>query len=61
MAPMDPPLPFQLQNPERLRKKFATAGLSDIKIETIIETTEFQTGKELRDWLVGATRSSRWC
>ena len=39
MAPMDPPLPFQLQNPERLRKKFAAAGLSDIKIETIIETT----------------------
>ena len=51
--PMDsPPLPFQLQNPERLRKEFATAGLSDIKVETIIETTEFQTGKALWDWLV---------
>jgi hypothetical protein len=51
--PMNPPpLPFQLQNPERLRKEFATAGLSDIKVETIIETTEFQTGKELWDWLV---------
>jgi ubiquinone/menaquinone biosynthesis C-methylase UbiE len=51
--PMDPPpLPFQLQNPERLRKEFATAGLSDIRVETIIETTEFQTGKELWDWLV---------
>jgi hypothetical protein len=46
-----PPLPFQLQNPERLRKEFATAGLSDINVETIIETTEFQTGKELWDWL----------
>jgi ubiquinone/menaquinone biosynthesis C-methylase UbiE len=51
--PMDPPpLPFQLQNPERLRKEFATAGLKDIKVETITETTEFQTGKELWDWLV---------
>jgi hypothetical protein len=42
--PMDPPpLPFQLQDPERLRKEFATAGLKDIKVETITETTEFQT------------------
>jgi ubiquinone/menaquinone biosynthesis C-methylase UbiE len=51
--PMDPPpLPFQLQDPERLRKEFATAGLQDIQIETITEATEFQTGKELWDWLV---------
>jgi pimeloyl-ACP methyl ester carboxylesterase/ubiquinone/menaquinone biosynthesis C-methylase UbiE len=51
--PMDPPpLPFQLQDPERLRKEFATAGLKDIKVETITETTEFRTGKELWDWLV---------
>ena len=51
--PMDPPpLPFQLQDPERLRKEFAAAGLKDIKVETITETTEFQTGKELWDWLV---------
>jgi SAM-dependent methyltransferase len=51
--PMDPPpLPFQLQDPERLRKELATAGLKDIKVETITETTEFQTGKELWDWLV---------
>jgi ubiquinone/menaquinone biosynthesis C-methylase UbiE len=47
-----PPLPFQLQDPERLRKEFATAGLKDIQVETITETTEFQTGKELWDWLV---------
>ena len=41
--PMDPPpLPFQLQDPERLRKEFATAGLKDIKVETITETTEFR-------------------
>ena len=51
--PMEPPpLPFQLQDPERLRKEFATAGLKDIKVETITETTEFQTGKALWDWLV---------
>ena len=51
--PMNPPpLPFQLQEPERLRKEFAIAGLKDIKVETITETTEFQTGQELWDWLV---------
>ncbi len=51
--PMDPPpLPFQLQDPEKLHKEFATAGLQDIKVATITETSEFQTGKALWDWLV---------
>ena len=51
--PMDPPpLPFQLQDPERLRKEFATAGLKGIKVETITETTKFRTGKDLWEWLV---------
>ncbi|HEY7914712.1 MAG TPA: class I SAM-dependent methyltransferase [Blastocatellia bacterium] len=52
MAP--PPLPFQLQDPERLRKELAAAGLKDIKAETITETLEFQTGRELWDWLVSS-------
>lgn len=51
--PMDPPpLPFQLQDPERLRKEFTAVRLKDIKVETITETTEFRTGQELWDWLV---------
>ena len=51
--PMDPPpLPFQLQDPERLRQELAAAGLKGIQVETIAETTRFQTGKELWDWLV---------
>jgi SAM-dependent methyltransferase len=51
--PMDPPpLPFQLQDPERLRKELAGAGLKDVKVETITETTEFRSGEELWDWLV---------
>jgi SAM-dependent methyltransferase len=51
--PMDPPpLPFQLQDPERLRSELASAGLKNINVETIIETTEFRTGKELWDWIV---------
>jgi ubiquinone/menaquinone biosynthesis C-methylase UbiE len=51
--PMDPPpLPFQLEDPERLREELARAGLKDIKVETITEATEFQTGEQLWDWLV---------
>src|SRR5690606_7235276 len=49
--PMDPPpLPFQLQNPERLRQELTAAGLTDVRIETITETLEFETGKGLWDW-----------
>jgi ubiquinone/menaquinone biosynthesis C-methylase UbiE len=51
--PMDPPpLPFQLQDPAKLRKEFAAIGLKDVRVETITETTEFKTGKDLWDWLV---------
>lgn len=51
--PPDPsPLPFQLQDPERLRTELAAAGLKDVKVETITEATEFRTGMELWDWLV---------
>jgi ubiquinone/menaquinone biosynthesis C-methylase UbiE len=51
--PMDPPpLPFQLQDPERLRMELANAGLTEITVETITETTAFQTGVELWEWLI---------
>jgi ubiquinone/menaquinone biosynthesis C-methylase UbiE len=51
--PMDPlPLPFQLQDPERLRTELASAGLSDIKVDAITETTDFRSGMELWDWLI---------
>ncbi|MCK0505327.1 class I SAM-dependent methyltransferase [Aromatoleum anaerobium] len=51
--PMDPPpLPFQLQDPARLRQEFATAGLKDIKVETITETTEFKSAQDLWEWIV---------
>jgi ubiquinone/menaquinone biosynthesis C-methylase UbiE len=51
--PVDPaPLEFQLADPERLRKELAAAGLKDVKVETITETTEHKTGKDLWEWLV---------
>lgn len=51
--PMDPlPLPFQLQDPERLRHELATTGLRDIRVETIVERTRFRSGAHFWDWLV---------
>jgi ubiquinone/menaquinone biosynthesis C-methylase UbiE len=51
--PMDPPpLPFQLQDPDRLRNVLAAVGLRDVTVETVVETTGFRTGQDLWDWLV---------
>jgi ubiquinone/menaquinone biosynthesis C-methylase UbiE len=51
--PMDPlPLPFQVQDPERLRQALVDAGLRRVEVETITETTEYTSGEHLWDWLV---------
>lgn len=47
-----PPLPFQLKDPQRLRDELVSAGLRDVTVETILETTEFRTGKDLWEWIV---------
>jgi ubiquinone/menaquinone biosynthesis C-methylase UbiE len=53
--PMDPPpLPFQLQDPEKLRLELGKAGLKDIRVETITERLEFQSGQHLWDWLTNS-------
>jgi SAM-dependent methyltransferase len=51
--PMEPlPLPFQLQDPERLRQELAAAGLGEIRVETVVERTEFRSGAHFWDWVV---------
>jgi ubiquinone/menaquinone biosynthesis C-methylase UbiE len=51
--PPDPvPLPFQLQDPERLRQELTRAGLHDVAVDTISERTEFTSGEHFWDWLV---------
>lgn len=48
--PVDPPpLPFQVSDPEVLRQRFAEAGLKDIRVETVTEKMEFQSGNEMYD------------
>jgi ubiquinone/menaquinone biosynthesis C-methylase UbiE len=51
--PMDPlPLPFQLQDPARLRRELESAGLRQVGVETITEETEFASGEHMWDWLL---------
>lgn len=49
-----PPLPFQLQDPETLRRELEVAGLRDVVVETITASLEFETGRELWEWLVSS-------
>jgi len=49
-----PPLEFQLADPDRLRKELSTAGLKDVKVLTITETTEHESGTDLWEWLVSS-------
>lgn len=49
-----PPLPFQLQDPERLREELTRAGLRDVRVEAITESLEFRSGRQLWDWLVNS-------
>ncbi len=53
--PMDPPpLPFQLQDPEKLRQELGKAELKNVRVETITEKLEFQSGQQLWDWLTNS-------
>lgn len=49
-----PPLPLQLQDPERVRRELTAAGLHDVTVETVTETLAFPTGQSLWDWLVSS-------
>jgi ubiquinone/menaquinone biosynthesis C-methylase UbiE len=53
--PMDPPpLEFQLADPDRMLSELTAAGLKLVKVETVTETTEHKSGKDLWEWLVSS-------
>lgn len=53
--PFDPPpLPFQLQDPRRLRTEFLGAGLKNVQVETIKESTQFASGAAFWDWVISS-------
>ena len=54
-----PPLPFQVADPEKLRRELAAAGLAEVSVETIIETLEFTSGTELYDWVTNSNPVGR--
>ena len=54
-----PPLPFQVADPEKLRRELAAAGLTDVSVETIIETLEFSSGVQLYDWVTNSNPVGR--
>ncbi len=48
--PMDPPpLPFQVADPEKLRRELAEAGLKDVRVETITWRMEFRSATHMWD------------
>lgn len=49
-----PPLEFQLAAPERLRAELVNAGLRNVSVETVTESTEFESGAALQDWIVSS-------
>lgn len=49
-----PPLEFQLADPERVRSELTGAGLGNVGVQTIIETTEFPDGDTLWDWIISS-------
>lgn len=53
--PQDPPpLEFQVADPERLREELAEAGLREVRVDTVTETTEFESGDALWEWVVSS-------
>lgn len=49
-----PPLPFQVADPARLRDELVAAGLADVRVETIVETLRFGSGRAMWDWVVNS-------
>jgi hypothetical protein len=49
-----PPLPFQLQDPAKLRLELGKAGLEDIRVEPGAEQLTLRSGKALWDWLINS-------
>ena len=49
-----PPLEFQLADAGRLRREFSAAGLKNIRVDTVIEATDFENGDALWDWIVAS-------
>lgn len=53
--PMDPPpLPFQLQDPERLHREMVDAGLKEVRVEETREGIKYKSGRHFWDWVTNS-------
>ncbi|HEU4619732.1 MAG TPA: class I SAM-dependent methyltransferase [Gammaproteobacteria bacterium] len=52
--PADPPLEFQVADPDVMRRRLVAAGLRDVRVDTShCERIEVRSGQELWDWCLG--------
>jgi ubiquinone/menaquinone biosynthesis C-methylase UbiE len=53
--PMDPlPLPFQVQDPHKLRREMLAAGLKDVRVEQTGEAVHYSSGEHYWDWVTSS-------
>lgn len=48
----DPPLEFQLSDPQVLRTRLMDAGLNDVRVVATAERPAFSSGQEMWDWVM---------
>jgi ubiquinone/menaquinone biosynthesis C-methylase UbiE len=57
---MDPlPLPFQVHDPEKLRREMVDAGLKDVRVEETGERLKYKSGKEFWNWVTNSNPLAR--
>lgn len=49
-----PPLPFQVADPQELSKRLTDAGLRDVRVDTTTEKLEFESGRQMWNWVVNS-------
>jgi ubiquinone/menaquinone biosynthesis C-methylase UbiE len=54
-----PPLPFQLAEPERLRRRMEEAGLSEVRVAEATWEMEFESGRHLLDTVASSNPIAR--
>ena len=58
--PMDPlPLPFQLQDPERLRREMLDAGMKEVRVEQTEEKLRYRSGEHFWNWVTNSNPIAR--
>lgn len=49
-----PPLPFQVQDPEKLRREMTDAGLERARVEETSEKKEYASGEHFWNWIINS-------